>query len=141
MISNNKYDLKNAEQILLEIVTKKNSKNEACKLYENLIEPKVIKLTKVKSSRGKNKSSNILNIYNNIKSSIFEGVYFHYFNKPEITKESIADKVKLRRQRLDIIEKKKKSISNLLFYHYFNYSNPDIMIKKFKNASDEIKIW
>ena len=48
MTSNNKYDLKNSEQFLLEIVAKNNSKNEACKLYENLIESKVIKLTKVK---------------------------------------------------------------------------------------------
>ena len=126
---------------MLKIVVKKICKNEARKLYKNLIEPKVIELTRAKSSRGKNKRLNILNIYNNVKSSIFEGVYFHYFNEPVITKESIADRVKLRRQRLDIIEKKKKNIRNLLFYHYFDYSNPDIMIKKLKNASDEIKIW
>ena len=66
--SNNKYDLKNAEQFLLEIVTKKISKTEAVKLYENLIELKVIELTRAKCSRGKNKTLNILNIYNNIES-------------------------------------------------------------------------
>ena len=48
-INNNKYDLKNAEQFLLEKVTKKN-----------LIEPKVIELTRGKSSRGKNKTLDIL---------------------------------------------------------------------------------
>ena len=41
-ISNNKYDLKNAEQFLLKIVTKKNNKNEEHKLYKNLIEPKIL---------------------------------------------------------------------------------------------------
>ena len=41
-ISNNKYDLKNAEQFLLKIVTKKINKNEEHKLYKNLIEPKIL---------------------------------------------------------------------------------------------------
>ena len=99
LISNNKYDLKNGEQFLLETVTKNISKNEARKLCENLIEPKVYELTRAKSNKSKIKRLNILNIYNNVKSSIFEGVYFHYFNEPVITKESIADRVKLRRQR------------------------------------------
>ena len=87
---------------------KKISKNEAPKLYENLIEPKVVELTRAKSTRGKKKRLNILNIYSNIESSIFKDVYFHYFNKPKITEESIAERTKLRRQRLNIIEKKKK---------------------------------
>ena len=108
MISNDRYDLTNAEKFLLEIVTKKISKNEARNLYENLIESKVIELTRAKSYRGKNKRLYILNIYNNVGSSIFKVVYFHYFDKPVVTKESIADRVKLRRQRLDIIDKKKK---------------------------------
>ena len=93
---------------MLEIVVKKICKNEARKLYKNLIEPKVIELTRAKSSRGKNKRLNILNIYNNIESSIFKDVYFHYFNKPKIIEESIAERTKLRRQRLNIIEKNKK---------------------------------
>ena len=41
-ISNNKYDLKNAEQFLLKIVTKKINKKEEHKLYKNLIEPKIL---------------------------------------------------------------------------------------------------
>ena len=108
-ISNNKYDLKNAEQFLLEIVTKKINENEAHKLYKNFIEPKVIELTRAKS-KGKNKRLNILNIYNNIKSSIFDGVYLHYFDKPVTTKESIAKSTESRKQRLDIINKKKENI-------------------------------
>ena len=77
MINNNKYNLKNAEQILLEIVAKKISKNEPHKLYKNFIEPKVIELTRAKSRRGKNNRLNVLNIYNNIESIIFKDVYFH----------------------------------------------------------------
>ena len=106
---------------MLEIVTKKISKNRARKLHKNLIEPKIIELTRAKSSRGKNKRLNILNIYNNVKSSIFEGVYFHYFNEPVIA--------------LDKIDKKKKNINNVLFHHYFDYLNPDIMIEKSKDPS------
>ena len=50
---------------------------------------------------------------------------------------SIAEKTKLRRQRLDIINKKKESINNKLFKEYFDYSNPDTMIKRLKDAGDE----
>ena len=50
---------------------------------------------------------------------------------------SIAEKTKLRRQRLDIINKKKESINNKLFKEYFDYSNPDTMIKGLKDAGDE----
>ena len=45
---------------------------------------------------------------------------------------TIADRVKLRQQKLDIINK------NELFKEYFNYSNPDTMIKRLKNVNDEI---
>ena len=102
-----------------------------------MVDPKVIELTRAKSSRGKNKRLNISNIYNNIESSIFKDVYFHYFNKPKITEESIAERTKLRRQRLNIIEKNKKNINNKLFKEYFNYSNPDTMIKRLKDVGDE----
>ena len=84
---------------MLEIVTKKISKNEARNLYENLIESKVIELTRAKSYRGKNKRLNILNIYNNVGSSIFKVFYFHYFDKPVITKESIAERVKIKKTK------------------------------------------
>ena len=82
---------------MLEIVTKKISKNRARKLHKNLIEPKIIELTRAKSSRGKNKRLNILNIYSNVGSSIFKNVYFHCFDEPVIRKESIADRIKSRK--------------------------------------------
>ena len=137
VINNNKYDVNNAEQFLLEIVAKKIRKNEARKLYKNLIEPKSIELTRAKNIRGKNKRLNILNIYSNIKSGIFNDVYFHYFNKPNITEETIAERIKLRKKRLNIIDKNKKNINNELFKHYFSYLNPTIMLERLKNASDE----
>ena len=57
------------------------------------------------------------------------------------TEESIADRVKSRRQRLNIINKKKENINNELFKEYFDYSNPGTMIKRLKNTSDKkIKI-
>ena len=51
--------------------------------------------------------------------------------------ESIAERIKLRRQKWDILAKKKENISNVLFNHYFDFSNPDIMFKKLRNTSDE----
>ena len=51
--------------------------------------------------------------------------------------ESIAESVKLRRQRLDIINKKKENINNKLFNHYFSYLNPSIMLERLRDASDE----
>ena len=39
---------------------------------------------------------------------------------------------------MDIIKKKKENINNELFKEYFDYSNPDTMIKRLKNVNDEI---
>ena len=51
--------------------------------------------------------------------------------------KEIAEGVKLRRQRLDIINKKKENINNELFNHYFGYLNPIIMLERLRDASDE----
>ena len=51
--------------------------------------------------------------------------------------EIMAEIIKLRRQKWDLIAKKKENISNLLFSYYFDYWKPDIMFKKLKNTSDE----
>ena len=51
--------------------------------------------------------------------------------------KSIAERVKSRRQRLDIINKKKENINNEFFKEYFDYSNPDTMIKRLKDVNDE----
>ena len=52
-------------------------------------------------------------------------------------KKSIAERVKSRTQRLDIVNKKKENINNEFFKEYFDYSNPDTMIKRLKDVSDE----
>ena len=51
--------------------------------------------------------------------------------------ESIAERVKLRKQKLDIIKKKKENINNELFSHYFDYLNPVIMFERLRDSSDE----
>ena len=111
---------------MLEIIIKKISKNEALKLYNSLIKPNVDTLKKA-SSRGKNRRNNILDILNNIESSLFEGLYFHYKDKYLEAEESIAERTKFRRQRLDEIAKKEKKISLELFKRYFDYSSPSSM--------------
>ena len=67
----------------------------------------------------------------------------HYGELSKGTKfeSGIADRVKLRKQKLDIINKNKEKINNELFKEYFNYSNPDTMIRILKDAGDEKKIY
>ena len=59
--------MKNAEEYLLEIITKKISKDEVLKLYNDLIKPDVNAL-KHEEGKNKNKRKNILNTLNNIES-------------------------------------------------------------------------
>ena len=120
--------MKNAEKYLLEIIIKKISKNEALKLYNSLIKPYIDAL-KQTEGKGKNKRNNILNILNNIESSFFEGLSFHYKDKSLETEENIAEKTKLRRRRLDEIAKKEKKVSLELFKTYFDYSSLSNMYK------------
>ena len=91
-------------------------------------------LEKPKGS-GKDKRNNILTILNNIETSIFDDVYFHYSDKstepkPE-SEESIAKRIQLRKQlrklRLNETTKKEKKINSELFERYFGYSNPSYM--------------
>ena len=101
-----------------------------------MIEPKIDKL-KNEKGKGKDKRSNTLNILENIESSISDGYYYHYFDKPKITKGSIAKRVQLRRQRLNTIKEKEKNINNELFNYYFSYLNLSIMLRRLRDASDE----
>ena len=57
------------------------------------------------------------------------------------TEESIADRMKLRRQKLDIIAKtnKKGKKNRMLFNYYFDYLSPDIMFKRLRDVSDKKK--
>ena len=64
--------------------------------------------------------------------------------KKTVVERNIAKGIKLRRQRLDIINKKKENINNELFNNYFDYLNPDTMFKRLrdaKNVMKKIKIW
>ena len=119
---------------LLEITTKSISKNEAPKRCNDLIKPDADLLTYAKF-KGKNKRNNILNILDNIESSLFHGLYFHYKDVP---KRSIAERVKLRRPRLDEVKKIEENINNDLFSHYFNYSSPNNKRSRLGNAKGEI---
>ena len=86
--------MKNAEKYLLEIITKKISKDEALKLYNDLIKPDFDALTHVKG-KSKNKMNNILNILNNIELSLFDDFIFTI--KMCLRKENMK-KVLLREQ-------------------------------------------
>ena len=124
LVGGSKYDLENAEKFLLEIINKKITENEARKLYNNLIEPDIAALEK-STSRSADKGNNILNILSNLEL-VFTGVYLHYDDKPE-SEESIAERTKLRRQRLDEIAKKEKMINSGLFKENFGYLRPSNM--------------
>ena len=93
-----------------------------------MIKPDVDALKQTKG-KDKNKRNNTLNILNNIKSSLFEGFYFHYKDKSLEAEENIAERTKLRRQRLAEIAKKEKKISLELIKNYFDYSSPSNMHK------------
>ena len=129
-VDKRKYDFKNAEKYLLEIIIKKISENDALKLYNSLIKPEVAALEKA-SSRGKNKRNKTLNILNNIESSFYESLYLHYSDdnlEPE-TEEGMAERIKLRKQRSAEIANKEKKISLELFRKYFGYFSPSDMYK------------
>ena len=55
-------------------------------------------------------------------------------SKPE---ESIAERVKLRRRKLDVIKKKKENINNELFSYYLDYLNPVITFERLRDATDQ----
>ena len=124
------YGLENAKEFLLEIGTNKISKDEARNLYNSLIKPDVDASEKSKN-RGKGKRNNILTILNNTETNVFDGVYFHYSDKPSEpeSEEIIATRIKLRRQRLNEITEKEKKISSELFERHFGYSNRSYMYK------------
>ena len=135
-INKKTYDLKNTNKFWTKITKSEISKNKAEKFYKELIQKDFDALKRGKSNS--TKKNNILEILKNI-NAIFTGNYFHYRELPKeaIFERSIVDRVKLRKQKLDIINKNKEKINNELFKEYFNYSDSDTMIKRSKNASDE----
>ena len=135
-INKNTYDLKNAKKLWAKITKSKMYRNKARKLYNELIEKDIDALERERSNS--NKKYNILEILKNI-NAIFTGNYLYYKELPKETifERSIADRIKSRKERFNIISTNKKNIRNYFFKEYFNYSSPDTMIKKLKNAGDE----
>ena len=84
-INKRTYNLKNVEKFWTKVATSKTSKNDAKKLYKELIQKDTDALEREKSSRIKKHS--ILKILDNI-GAIFTGAYFHY---GEVPKETIVE--------------------------------------------------
>ena len=89
----------------MEVTTRKTTKSEAKKFYNELIQKDIDALgtEKIDDIR----KYNILNILTNV-GSIFTGAYFHNKNVPKETmfERSIAERTKLRRGRFDEIKRK-----------------------------------
>ena len=132
-INKNVYDLKNAKKFLVKITTQKINKNEAHKLYSDLITLDITELRESKS-KGKERRYNILNVLENLES-VFTGSYLHYKNVPSESEESIAERTKLRRrQSSDEIVNKERMIDPESFRKYFEYSSPSDMYNNLNKA-------
>ena len=122
--------MKNAKKFWLEVTTRKTTKSEAEKLYNELIQKDINTLEKLKSN--KPEKYNILNILENV-GAIFTGTYLHYKDVPKETvfERSIAERTKSRKGRLDEIKEKENNINNELFKEYFtDCQSPINMYKK-----------
>ena len=79
------------------------------------------------------KKYNILNIVKNV-SSVFTGIYLYYKNvsKEAMFERSIAERIKLRKERFDEIKRKEQNRSSELCKAYFtDYQSPSNMYKKY----------
>ena len=120
----------------MEVTTRKISKKEAKELYNELIQKDVDAQTKEKSND--TRKYNTLNILNNVVS-IFTGTYLHYKYVPKETmfERSIAERIKLRKERFDEIKTKEQNINNELFEAYFiDYQIPGSMYKKLSETKN-----
>ena len=79
-INKNTYDLKNTKNFWKKVPTSKISRNEAKKLYKELIQKDIDTLKREKSNSIK--KNNILEILENI-GAIFTGTYLHYKEVPK----------------------------------------------------------
>ena len=139
IINKKTYDLKNTKNVWAKITKSEISKNEAKKLYKELIQ-KDFDAPKRKKSKS-TKKDNILKLFEDI-NAIFTGTYLHYGELFKETKfeRNIADRVKLRKQKLDIINKNKEKINclkNTLIIQTQTLSSKDLKMQVMK----EIKIW
>ena len=91
---------------MAKITTSKTSKNEAKKLCKELIQKDIDAL-----ERGKSNSIKKYNILENI-GAIFTGAYLHYEEVPQetITERSIANRVRLRKEKITEIKEEEKNI-------------------------------
>ena len=90
--------MKNAKKVLVKITTAKISEKEALELYSELIISEIAALEKSKG-KAKDKRNNILNVFKNLES-VFPSVYLNYSDKPSEPEERIAERTKLRRQKI-----------------------------------------
>ena len=101
-----------------------------------MIQKDIDTLEKLKSN--KPEKYNILNILENV-GTIFAGTYLHYKDVPKETmfERSIAERIKLRKGRLDEIERREQNINNELFKEYFtDYQRPSNMYKKLSETEN-----
>ena len=82
----------------MKITSAKTSEKEALELYSDLIIPEIAALEKSKG-KAKDKRNNILNVLKNLES-VFSSVYLNYCDKPSEPEERIAERIKLRRQKI-----------------------------------------
>ena len=122
------YDLKNANKFWTKVATRKTTKSEAKKLYNELIQKDIDTLRK---KINRSEKYNILNIPNNV-GLIFTCAYLHYRDVPKETmfERSIEVRKKSRRGRLDEIKRIEQNIDYELFKKYFaDYQSPSNMYK------------
>ena len=103
-------------------------------MYKELIQKDIDALTREKSNSIK--KHNILKILENVGATFTEA-YLHYKELPKETKfkRSIAERIKLRRDKTAEIENKEKNINNKLFKeHFTNYQSPSDMYKKLRET-------
>ena len=126
------------KKIWTRVTTSKISKNEAKKLYKELIQKDIDVLEREKSNSIK--KHNILKILENI-DAIFTGTYLHYGEcLKTIIERNFEESVKLRRRRriADIEEEEEENINNELLNRYFtNYRSPSDMYKKLRETEGE----
>ena len=115
---------------------RKITKNEAKELYNELIQKDIDTLEKSKSN--KLEKHNILNILQNV-GAIFTAAYFNYRDVPKETmfEINIAERTKLRKERLDEIKGKEQNVNNKLFKEYFiSYQSRSNMYKKLSETEN-----
>ena len=105
-------------------------------LYNELIQKEIDALKKEKSNG--TRKHNILNNLENV-GTIFTALYLHYkdVSKETLLDRNIAERIKLRKERFDEIERKEKNINKGLFKAYFaDHQSPSSMYKKLSETGN-----